>query len=137
MEYPKILVADGSEDCVNVVFEGFEEEEVKELLHILGWTTNVRASHDAMLAGEKPLLEAEYLVVLELLRYHIRLFRYGGKIVGNIHFNNVDLRKLKKLGLHVSDHEKGMAFLKSQLEGLVCTEIVKGECSVLVVKKCL
>ena len=34
----------------------------------------------------------------------------------------------------VRDEWGGLQLLKSQLEGLVCTEIVKGECSVLVVR---
>jgi hypothetical protein len=137
MEFPKIRVADGSEDCVNVVFEGFERREVEAILRRLGWA-DVYASHEATLKGEAPMLELEYPVLLEVVCYHIRLFKYGGKIVGNVHFNNVDVKRLRRLGLHASDHEKGVMFLKTQLEKIACTSVVEGkECLLLIVAKCL
>jgi hypothetical protein len=137
MEFPKIRVADGSEDCVNLVFEGFERREVEAILRRLGWT-DVYASHEAALEGGTPLLELEYPVLLEVVRYHIRLFEYGGKIVGNVHLNNVDVKRLRRLGLHASDHEKGVSFLKTQLEKVACTSVVEGkECLLLIVAKCL
>jgi hypothetical protein len=137
MEFPKIRVIDGSEDCINVVFEGFEKHEVEAILRRLGWI-DVYASHEATLEGETPILELEYPVLLEFVHYHIRLFKYGGKIVGNVHFNNVDVKRLKRLGLHASDHEKGVSFLKMQLEKIACTSVVEGkECLLLMVAKCL
>lgn len=94
-----------------MVFEGFERREVEAVLRRLGWI-DVYASHEAALEGGTPMLELEYPVLLEVVRYHIRLFEYGGKIVGNVHFNNVDVKRLRRLGLHAFGHEKGVMFLK-------------------------
>jgi len=137
MEYPPILVrGERIRDCVNVVFRGFSAEEVERLLRRLGWI-DVLAGHDATFMGQPPAIQLQYPVVLEFLRYHIRLFRFGDEVVGNVHYNGVALQ-LEPLDLHRSDHEKGVEFLRRQLESLgLCYRVERGECSVLVIERCL
>ncbi len=137
MEYPNIEVRGGKiRDCVNVVFRGFSAEEVEGLLRRLGWT-DVFAGHDATLLGRPPVIQLQYPVVLEFLRYHIRLFRLEDEIVGNVHYNGIAFQ-LQPLDIHKSDHVRGVEFLRRQLEGL-CPVMVErgGECDVLVVERCL
>jgi hypothetical protein len=138
MEYPYIEIRGGKiRDCVNVVFRNYSVEEVERLLRRLGWI-DVLAGHDAALLGQPPALQLQYPVVLEFLRYHIRLFRFRGEVVGNVHYNGVALQ-LQPLDLHKSDHERGVEFLRRQLEGLgLCYRVERGaECNVLVVERCL
>ena len=94
------------------------------------------AGHDAAFMGQPPVVQLQYPVVLEFLRYHIRLFRFGDEVVGNVHYNGVALQ-LEPPDLHRSDHEKGLEFLKKQLEGYP-VRVEKGkECNVLVVDVCV
>jgi hypothetical protein len=138
MEYPPVMIRGGKiRDCVNVVFRGFSAEEVERLLRRLGWI-DVLTGHDAALLGRPPVIQLQYPVVLELLRYHIRLFQLENEIVGNVHYNGVALQL--QLDLHKSDHERGMAFLQRQLEGLegLCYRVERGGgCSVLIIERCL
>jgi hypothetical protein len=125
-------------DCVNVVFRNFSAEEVESLLRRLGWI-DVLAGHDAALLGRPPVIQLQYPVVLEFLRYHIRMFQLEDEIVGNVHYNGLALQ-LQQLDLHKSDHGKGVEFLRRQLEGLegLCYRVEKGQkCNVLVVERCL
>jgi len=79
MEYPHIVIRGGKiRDCVNVVFRSFSAEEVEGLLRRLGWI-DVLAGHDAALLGRPPVIQLQYPVVLEFLRYHIRLFQLKAK----------------------------------------------------------
>mgnify|MGYP000162288913 CR=1 FL=1 len=138
MEYPYIEIRGGKiRDCVNIVFRGLSAEEVEGLLRRLGWV-DVLAGHDAALLGRPPVIQLQYPVVLEFLRYHIRLFQLESEIVGNVHYNGVALQ-LQQLDLHKSDHERGAEFLRRQLEGLgLCCRVERGgRCSVLVVERCL
>ncbi len=107
------------------------------MLRRLGWI-DVLTGHDATLLGQPPVIQLQYPVVLEFLRYHIRLFQLGSEIVGNIHYNGVALQ-WQPLDLHKSDHERGVGFLRRQLEGLgLCCRVERGdECNVLVVERCL
>jgi len=137
MEYPHIVIRGGKiRDCVNVVFRGFSAEEVEGLLRRLGWI-DVLAGHDADLLGQPPVIQLQYPVVMEFLRYHIRLFRFRGEVVGNVHYNGVALQ-LQPPDLHKADHERGAEFLRRQLEGLCQVRVEEGsECGVLVVERCL
>jgi len=137
MEYPPILIRGGKvRDCVNVAFRGFSAEEVESMLRRLGWI-DVLAGHDAALLGQSPIIQLQYPIVLEFLRYHIRLFRFGGELIGNVHYNGVALQ-WQLLDLHKSDHERGVEFLRRQLEGLVCYRVERGrECNVLIIERCL
>ncbi len=139
MEYPPIIIRGGKiRDCVNVVFRNYSVEEVESLLRRLGWV-DVLTGHDAALLGQPPAIQLQYPVVLEFLRYHIRLFRLGSEIVGNVHYNGVAFQ-LQPLDLHKSDHERGVEFLRKQLESLkgLCHRMERGkECNVLVVERCL
>jgi len=140
MEYPDITVREKFgvvSDCVNVVFRGFSEGEVEALLKGLGWMP-VLISHEAALAGGAPILEMQYAVLPEVVRYHIRLFKFGDEIVGNVHFNRLDPAKLRRLELHGSDHERGVQFLRRQLDGRgVCLEEgAGGKCRIVFVSKC-
>jgi hypothetical protein len=136
MEFPDIEVRGGRiRDCVNVVFRCFTVEEVRALLRRLGW---IRAfvRHDAHLHGREPVLELQYAIIPEALRYHMRLFEFNNEIVGNVHFNRLE-PDLEKIDLHKSDHEKGLEFLMKQLEGLYRVEVVEGrECRILIIDKC-
>jgi hypothetical protein len=137
MEYPYVEVRGGKiRDCVNVVFRGFSAGEVEGLLRRLGWI-DVLAGHDASLLGRPPVIQLQYPVVLEFLRYHIRLFWLGDEIVGNVHYNGVAFQ-LQPLDIHKPDHVKGVEFLRRQLEGLCPVRVEGGgECGVLVVERCL
>jgi hypothetical protein len=136
MEYPDIEVRGGRiRDCVNVVFRCFTAEEVEALLRRLGWI-DVAVGHGASLLGREPILQLQYPIVPELIRYHIRLFAYGDEIVGNVHFNRIWL-DVEKLDLHKSDHEKGVEFLMSQLKGQPYRIAVEeGKCRILTISKC-
>ncbi len=136
MEYPPIEIRKGKiKDCVNVVFR-CSVEEVEKLLRRFGWV-DVLAGHDAALLGQPPILQLQHPVVLEFLRYHIRLFRLGDEVVGNVHYNGV-APQLEQLDIHKSDHEKGLEFLKRQLEGLYPVRIERGgECGILIVERCV
>jgi hypothetical protein len=123
-------------DCVNVVFRGFSAGEVEGLLRRLGWI-DVLAGHDASLLGRPPVIQLQYPVVLEFLRYHIRLFWLGDEIVGNVHYNGIAFQ-LQPPDIHKSDHVRGVEFLKRQLEGLCPVRVERGgECGVLAVERCL
>ncbi len=137
MEYPYIEIRGGRiRDCVNVVFRCFSAEEVEGLLRRLGWI-DVFAGHDAALLGRPPVIQLQYPVVLEFLRYHIRLFQLGDEVVGNVHYNGVAFQ-LQPLDIHRSDHVRGVEFLRRQLEGLYPVRVERGgECDVLVVERCL
>ena len=118
-----------------MVFRCFTVEEVKALLRRLGW---IRAfvRHDAHLHGREPVLELQYAIIPEALRYHMRLFEFNNEIVGNVHFNRLE-PDLEKIDLHKSDHEKGLEFLMRQLEGRYRVGVVRGrECKILIVDKC-
>ncbi len=136
MEYPDVEVRGGRiRDCVNVVFRCFTAEEVEGLLRRLGWI-DVAVGHGASLLGRGPILQLQYPIVPELIRYHIRLFAYGDEIVGNVHFNRIWL-DVEKLDLHKSDHEKGVEFLMSQLKGQPYRIAVEeGKCRILTISKC-
>jgi hypothetical protein len=87
MGYPPVVIRGGKiRDCVNVVFHGFSVEEVESMLRRLG-RIDVLAGHDAALLGRPPAIQLQYPVVLEFLRYHIRLFRFG--VIGSVHYNGV------------------------------------------------
>ena len=135
MEYPYVEIKKGKiRDCVNVVFRCFSVEEVETALRRLGWV-DVLVGHDAVLMGRSPDVQLQYPVVLEFLRYHMRLFQFGDEVVGNVHYNGV---ALQVVDLHKADHEKGVEFLKRQLEGLYAVRVERGrECNVLVVDKCV
>jgi hypothetical protein len=130
MEYPYVEVRGGKmRDCVNVVFRGFSAGEVEGLLRRLEWI-DVLAGHDAALLGRPPAVQLQYPVVLEFLRYHIRLFRLEDEIIGNVHYNGVALQ-LQPLDMHKSDHARGVEFLRRQLEGLCFVRVERGgECDV-------
>jgi hypothetical protein len=134
MEFPDIEVSK-IRDYVNVVFRCFTVEEIRALLRRLG---RIRAfvRHDARLLGREPVLELQYAVIPEAVRYHIRLFEFNNEIVGNVHFNRLE-PDLEKIDLHKSDHEKGLEFLMRQLEGRYRVGVVRGrECRILIVDKC-
>jgi len=136
MDFPDIEVRGARiRDCVNVVFRCFTVEEVKALLKKLGWM-RAFVQHDAHLHGREPVLELQYAIIPEVLRYHIRLFKFNNEIVGNVHFNRLE-PDLEKIDLHKSDHEKGLEFLMRQLECLYHVEVVRGrKCRILIVDKC-
>jgi hypothetical protein len=138
MEYPHIMVRGGKiRDCVNVVFRCFSVEEVKKLLKRLGWV-DVLAGHDATLLGRPPALQLQYPVVLEFLRYRVRLFQFGSEIVGNVHYNGIALQ-FEPPELHKADHEKGLEFLRRQLEGIYSNRIkveMGKECNILIADNC-
>ncbi|MFZ8810453.1 MAG: hypothetical protein ACO2PN_20395 [Pyrobaculum sp.] len=138
MEYPPVEVRRGKiRDCANVVFRCFSVEEVEQLLRRLGWV-DVLTGHEATLLGQPPILQLQYPVVLEFLRYHMRLFRLRGEIVGNVHYNGIALQ-FEPPDLHKADHEKGLEFLKRQLEreggGKIKVEMGR-ECNILIVDNC-
>ena len=136
MEFPDIEVRGGRiRDCVNVVFKCFTVEEIRALLRKLGWI-RAFARHDAHLQGREPVLELQYAIIPEAVRYHIRLFEFNNGVVGNVHFNRLE-PDLEKMDLHKSDHEKGLELLMRQLEGRHRVEVVRGrECRILIVDKC-
>ncbi len=138
MEYPYVEIRRGRiRDCINVVFRGFSAEEVEMLLRRLGWI-DVLTGHDATLLGRPPVIQLQYPVVLEFLRYHIRLFQLSeNEVVGNVHYNGIAFQ-LQPPDLHRSDHTRGVEFLRKQLEGLCSVRVEGGrECDVLVVERCL
>ena len=137
MDYPDIEVRGGRiRDCVNVVFRCFTVEEVKALLRKLGWI-KAFARHDAHLQGRELVLELQYAIIPQAVRYHIRyLFEFNNEVVGNVHFNRFE-PDLEKMDLHKSDHEKGLELLMRQLEGRYRVRFVRGkERRVLIVVKC-
>jgi hypothetical protein len=81
MDYPDIEVRGGRiRDCVNVVFRCFTVEEIKALLRKLGWIRTF-ARHDAHLQGREPVLELQYAIIPEAVRYHIRYIRIIMKLL--------------------------------------------------------
>jgi hypothetical protein len=116
MELLKIKIADGSEDPVNVVFEGVELSEVKAVLKREEWEEPV-FSNAALLEGRGPDLEMQRAVLDEVVRFHIRLFRYGGRVVGNVHLDRVPIERLEGVVRvlmgrpHESDHTVGVDYL--------------------------
>jgi hypothetical protein len=94
MELLKIKIADGSEDPVNVVFEGIELSEVEAVLKREEWGEPV-FSNAALLESRLPDLEMQRAVLDEVVRFHIRLFRYGGRVVGNVHLDRVPIERLE------------------------------------------
>jgi hypothetical protein len=116
MESLKVKIADGSEDPVNVVFEGIELSEVEAVLKREGWEEPV-FSNAALLEGRLPDLEMQRAVLDEVVRFHIRLFRYGGRVVGNVHLDTVPIERLEGVVKvlmgkpHESDHTVGVDYL--------------------------
>jgi len=116
MESLKIKIADGSEDPVNVVFEGVELSEIEAALKREGWEEPV-FSNAALLEGRFPDLEMQRAVLDEVVRFHIRLFRHEGRVVGNVHLDAVPIERLEgviKILMgrpHKSDHTAGVDYL--------------------------
>jgi hypothetical protein len=105
-ELPMIEVSDGSRDCINVAFD-VPLAEVESLLRRNGWT-NVRVRNAAYLDGELPILELERPILDEMVRFHIRLFRYRGAIVGNAHLDALTLEATPEaVRLHRPFHDVG------------------------------
>jgi hypothetical protein len=92
MEFPKIKIADGSEDYINIVFEGVELSEIEAVLQEEGWKEPV-FSNVALLEGREPDLELQYAVLDEVARFHIRPFKYGERIIGNVHLDTVPIER--------------------------------------------
>jgi hypothetical protein len=115
MEF-KIKIADGSEDPVNVVFESVDLLEIKSVLREEGWKEPA-FSNRAVLDGREPDLELQYAILDELARFHIRLFVYRGRIVGNVHLDVVPMERLGDVlrllagRPHKSNHVAGADFI--------------------------
>jgi hypothetical protein len=116
MECLKIKIADGSEDYVNVVFEGIELSEIEAVLQQEGWKTPA-FSNKALLEGRESDIELQYAVLDEVARFHIRLFKYGGRIVGNVHLDTVPIERVEDIFRvlmgrpHKSNHVIGVDYL--------------------------
>jgi hypothetical protein len=92
MVVPEIKISDGTEDPINAVFEGVELSEIETVLLEEGWREPA-FSNKAFLDGREPDLELQYAVLDEVARFHIRLFKYGGRIVGNVHLDTVPIER--------------------------------------------
>jgi hypothetical protein len=116
MDFPKIKISDGTEDPVNVVFEGVELSEIEAVLLEEGWR-GLMFSNKAFLEGHRPDIELQYMLLDEIIRFHIRLFRYRGLIVGNIHLDVVPIERIEDIFRvlmgrpHKSNHVIGVDYL--------------------------
>jgi hypothetical protein len=116
MVVPKIKISDGTEDPINVVFEGVELSEIETVLLEEGWREPA-FSNKAFLDGREPDLELQYAVLDEVARFHIRLFKYGGRIVGNVHLDTVPIERVEDIFRvlmgrpHKSNHVIGVDYL--------------------------
>jgi hypothetical protein len=143
MECLKIKIADGSEDYVNAVFEGIELSEIEAVLQQEGWKTPA-FSNKALLEGRESDLELQYAVLDEVARFHIRLFKHGGRIVGNVHLDTVPIERVEDIFRvlmgrpHKSNHVIGVDYLSGlfmrrgyavevETEPCVMTKIFKKE----------
>lgn len=74
-------------------------------------------SNKAFLDGREPDLELQYAVLDEIVRFHIRLFRYRGLIIGNIHLDVVPMERVEDIFRvlmgrpHKSNHVIGVDYL--------------------------
>ena len=116
MKCLRIKIADGTEDPVNVAFEGVEISEIETVLKKEGWREPA-LSNRAFLEGREPDLELQYVLLDEIIRFHVRLFRRGELIVGNVHLDVVPMERVEDvfrvlmLKPHRSNHVVGMDYL--------------------------
>jgi hypothetical protein len=116
MVVPKIKISDGTGDPINVVLEGVELSEIETVLLEEGWREPA-FSNKAFLDGREPDLELQYAVLDEIVRFHIRLFRYRGLIIGNIHLDVVPMERVEDIFRvlmgrpHKSNHVIGVDYL--------------------------
>ncbi len=93
-----------------------ELSKIETVLQEEGWREPV-FSNKALLGGREPDLELQYAVLDEVARFHIRLFKCGGHIVGNVHLDTLPIEGVEDIFRvlmgrpHKSNHVIGVDYL--------------------------